>query len=780
MATKNIVPRANGEGGIGTAAKGWGGAFFTSTATSSTSAGAKLQLISNDGAVMADTHQLGIIEFLGAEDSSGTISLGASIEAVADETFTASENASALVFKTTSGTTVSEVLRLDKNKLATFAGGVTMTGDLTVNGTTTTVNSTVTTVDDPIMTLGGDTAPGSDDNKDRGIEFRYHTGSSAKVGFFGFDDSASAFTFIPDATNSSEVFSGSVGNVIFNDVTAGSLDISGDADIDGTLEADAITVDGTTLAEFISDTTGAMFSSNTETGVTVTYQDADNTLDVAINAAQTTITSLLAADIKIGEDDQTKIDFETENEIHFYAANQQQINLVDGALVPVTDNDIDLGTSSLEFKDAFFDGTVTADAFAGPLTGNVTGNVSGTAATVTGAAQSNITSLGTLTTLTVDNVIINGTTIGHTGDTDLLTLTSGSLTVAGTQKISAATSQLTLNDSNSDSSGSSNVLKMTDSSDNVLFQIAQASGSLNAEINQVVNGSLTLKTNDTAALTLANNQNATFDGGVIINGGSNEVEINTNLLDINSSDNITVDATDDITITSGTASSQGLLTIAQAHKYGQIILNSSAEYQSDSSAIDGIKLICNTQPGTSKVTIDAGVANIQTKSRFAVNYPTTPASSYYIDLKVANSAGTLIQIGNTTSEVRCLDNLNVVGDGRIQSLAGSGNRAVFSTANGTLTNSSSDESLKENKEPIPYGLDSVLNLNPITFNWKDKVNFGSQKEIGFIAQEVQKEVPEVVGSDSEDKLTLEYAKLVPVLTKAIQDLEARVKSLEAK
>ena len=122
----------------------------------------------------------------------------------------------------------------------------------------------------------------------------------------------------------------------------------------------------------------------------------------------------------------------------------------------------------------------------------------------------------------------------------------------------------------------------------------------------------------------------------------------------------------------------------------------------------------------------------------------------------------------------------MVGDGRIQSLAGSGNRAVFSTANGTLTNSSSDESLKENKEPIPYGLDSVLNLNPITFNWKDKVNFGSQKEIGFIAQEVQKEVPEVVGSDSEDKLTLEYAKLVPVLTKAIQDLEARVKSLEAK
>jgi hypothetical protein len=75
--------------------------------------------------------------------------------------------------------------------------------------------------------------------------------------------------------------------------------------------------------------------------------------------------------------------------------------------------------------------SVTSTAFVGALTGNVTGNTSGTALTVTQAAQSAITSLGTLTTLTVDNVIINGTTIGHTSDTDLMTLTSGVLTVAG-------------------------------------------------------------------------------------------------------------------------------------------------------------------------------------------------------------------------------------------------------------------------------------------------------------------------------------------------------------
>ena len=55
--------------------------------------------------------------------------------------------------------------------------------------------------------------------------------------------------------------------------------------------------------------------------------------------------------------------------------------------------------------------SIVTTSFTGNLTGNVTGNASGTAATVTGAAQAAITSLGTLTTLTVDDITINGTTI---------------------------------------------------------------------------------------------------------------------------------------------------------------------------------------------------------------------------------------------------------------------------------------------------------------------------------------------------------------------------------
>ena len=100
----------------------------------------------------------------------------------------------------------------ERLRIEDSTGLVRIFGNLQVDGTTTTVNSTTVTVDDPVLTLGGDTAPSSDDNKDRGIEFRYYDGS-AKVGFMGWDDSAGGFTLLKDATNSSEVFSGTAANL---------------------------------------------------------------------------------------------------------------------------------------------------------------------------------------------------------------------------------------------------------------------------------------------------------------------------------------------------------------------------------------------------------------------------------------------------------------------------------------------------------------------------------------------------------------------------------------
>ncbi len=82
-------------------------------------------------------------------------------------------------------------------------------------------------------------------------------------------------------------------------LTAVGLDISGDVDVDGTLETDALTIGGVTLAETISDTVGAMVTSNTETGISVTYDDSDNTLDFVIGAGGIA-SSMIAADAITG------------------------------------------------------------------------------------------------------------------------------------------------------------------------------------------------------------------------------------------------------------------------------------------------------------------------------------------------------------------------------------------------------------------------------------------------------------------------------------------------
>ena len=123
-------------------------------------------------------------------------------------------------------------------------------GDLTVNGTTTTVNSTTLTVDDPIITLGGDSVPTTDDNLDRGVEFRYYD-TQARLGFFGYDNNLNRYRFLVQATNSSETFSGTdaslqAGSLQLTSSGTG-LDVDANANIDGTL-----TVDGQIISQVSS------------------------------------------------------------------------------------------------------------------------------------------------------------------------------------------------------------------------------------------------------------------------------------------------------------------------------------------------------------------------------------------------------------------------------------------------------------------------------------------------------------------------------------------------
>ena len=81
-------------------------------------------------------------------------------------------------------------------------------------------------------------------------------------------------------------------------------------------------------------------------------------------------------------------------------------------------------------SDGKFIGADASAVAAADLTGNTLAS---------GITASSLTSVGTLTSLTVDNVSINGATIGHTDDTDLITLSDGAVTIAGNLTVSGTT-----------------------------------------------------------------------------------------------------------------------------------------------------------------------------------------------------------------------------------------------------------------------------------------------------------------------------------------------------
>ena len=156
------------------------------------------------------------------------------------------------------------------------------------------------------------------------------------------------------------------GNLKF---TAPTAEFSANVDVAGTLS-----LNGTAIGESIADTVGAMVGSNTETGIAVTYNDSDNTLDFVLCTSQTSITSLKNAALAIGRDADNEINFATDNNIIFRAAGANELKLVTAALHPITDSDLDLGTTALRFKDTFTDsitvtGAVTADSL--DIEGNV-------------------------------------------------------------------------------------------------------------------------------------------------------------------------------------------------------------------------------------------------------------------------------------------------------------------------------------------------------------------------------------------------------------------------
>ena len=91
----------------------------------------------------------------------------------------------------------------------------------------------------------------------------------------------------------------------------------------------------------------------------------------------------------------------------------------------------------------------------------------------------------------------------------------------------------------------------------------------------------------------------------------------------------------------------------------------------------------------------------------------------------------------------------------------------------------SDERLKDNKLVIENSLDKVGKLKGYEFDWNDKQDIFEGHDVGVIAQEVEKVLPEVVQTREDGYKAVKYEKLVPLLIEAIKDLNAEIEELKS-
>lgn len=135
-----------------------------------------------------------------------------------------------------------------------------------------------------------------------------------------------------------------------------------------------------------------------------------------------------------------------------------------------------------------------------------------------------------------------------------------------------------------------------------------------------------------------------------------------------------------------------------------------------------------------------------------------------------------------TIDTNGVTRLNIASTGvtTISNLAGTGSRAVLADASGNLSAPVSDISVKENISTIGYGLNEILKMNPVWFDYIDEYkNYGKTRQNGNIAQEMESIIPEAVfTTPSTGKMGINYDQLHAVYIKAIQELKAEIDALK--
>lgn len=228
-------------------------------------------------------------------------------------TNTISHNASNILLNATSkvelpfntplsfGDTTNSIQTNTSGVMVVKAATIVLDANLQVNGTTSTIYSTITNIQDPIFSIGGITGPIVNDNKDRGIEFKWNDGAVAKTGYFGYKSDTGRFVYIRDGINNNEIFTGAYSDVQFgngylqnlylqNGVISGVSELSGGTIIVKTTSGNLL-LSPTQGSSVILPYNVSLAFGNTQNSITastsgvVTYSSLNNTQIVSTNGS---------------------------------------------------------------------------------------------------------------------------------------------------------------------------------------------------------------------------------------------------------------------------------------------------------------------------------------------------------------------------------------------------------------------------------------------------------------------------------------------------------------
>ena len=624
---------------------------------------------------------------------------------------------------------------------------------------------------------------------------------------------------------------------ISGELDAATLDISGNADIDGTLEADAYTVDGTALNEYIADTVGAMVTSNTESGITVAYQDGDNTLDftvgtlnqdttgtaaVATVATTVTITDNESTDennvivfVAGADSDGGNVGLESDGHLTYNPSSGTltTTNLVTSGTHTVTDSVTMTASNAVVFEGS------TADAYETTLTTiDTTGsdktislpNVSGTLPVLAAVSATAITATPAEINL-IDGGTARGTTAVASGD-GILINDGGTMNMTNVDTVSTYFSSHSVGGGNIVTTGALNSGSITSGFGTI------DTGSSTITTTGDITGGTFAATTDTAAGDNASIGYTSGEGLILTGQGS------TSDITLKNDADATVftvpTGTDDILFPDAAKAMFGAssdLSIYHDGSHSYIEENGTGDL-----IIKGTSLKLRST-GNEDFVVCTADGSVAIRHNDAVKLETTSAgatvtgvltatlqanaidSDHYVDGsidtahiadnqitadKLSHSMGDCSTMGFTYLGLDGGDHIHFDNNATMRFTV-NGNEEMRLEADGDLhadgdviaySTTISDERLKENIQPIEDALSKVRQLNGVTFTYKAD----GKESAGLIAQDVEKVLPSAVSEkqlplkqdDGQEYKVLQYDQTIGLLVESIKELTAKVEELQ--